>query len=375
MLAGAPLLALPLVIPGSGIGVLGTTTVSDDDPNRYLTAQGEPLDTQGNPVNVNGSLPVGDSIGESLGGPDTRSGSAGLPSGPLGIPGAALQAYVKAAENLAASQPACQLHWSLLASIGRIESNHARGGNVDDNGHTRAPILGPVLNGFGPVAAISDTDGGAYDGDTVWDRAVGPMQFIPSTWRGYASDGNGDGESNPNNIYDATVGAGRYLCSGGLNTADPQQRATAVFRYNRSSSYVATVLTWADAYARGVHPTANSNNPSILAAPPAPSGGAAPAPVTPPPAPGPTTPPPGTTTPPPGTTSITQPPTTTTTTPTRTGPSTPPSPPTTTTTTTPPPTCQTPDPNQPPPTTPPPAGELPWCEPTTTPSSAESKTP
>src|SRR2546428_256278 len=112
---------------------------------------------------------------------------------------------------------------------------------------------GPVLDGGG-FAAISDTDGGVYDGDNRWDRAVGPMQFLPSTWRQYASDGNGDRVMSPHNIYDATLAAGKYLCSGGLNMADPTQRASAVFRYNRSDSYVRTVLIWADAYAKGVTP-------------------------------------------------------------------------------------------------------------------------
>ncbi|MFC7612939.1 lytic transglycosylase domain-containing protein [Actinokineospora soli] len=184
----------------------------------------------------------------------TAGPTAGYPRGPLGIPGNMLTAYMRAAQSLAATMPNCKLQWSLLASIGRIESGHAYGGQADANGNTVRRILGPELNGAGPVAAIADTDGGRYDGNTVWDHAVGPMQFIPSTWAGYASDGNGDGQTDPNNIFDAAVGAGKYLCSGGLDLSDGQQRAVAVFRYNNSDSYVRTVLLWADAYARGVHP-------------------------------------------------------------------------------------------------------------------------
>ncbi|WP_309115696.1 lytic murein transglycosylase, partial [Saccharothrix sp.] len=175
-------------------------------------------------------------------------------AGKLGIPGVMLDAYMKAANRLAATTPGCNLHWSLLAGIGRIESGHARGGRVDAAGTTVHPILGPVLNGGPGMAAIRDTDGGRYDQDTTWDRAVGPMQFIPSTWAAYAADGNGDGETNPNNVFDATVGAGNYLCAGGANLNDPQQRARAVFRYNHSEEYVRTVLYWADAYADGVTP-------------------------------------------------------------------------------------------------------------------------
>jgi hypothetical protein len=184
-----------------------------------------------------------------------------LPSGPLGIPVTALAAYKNAADILATEQPNCHIDWALIASIGRIESNHARGGYVDAAGNTLEPILGPVLNGAGPFAAIPDTDQGRYDLDTVWDRAVGPTQFIPGTWNGYASDGNGDGESNPNNIFDATLGTGRYLCSGGLDVTSPDQLRTAIFRYNHSDTYVNTVILWAEAYRSGVLQTPDSKVP------------------------------------------------------------------------------------------------------------------
>ncbi len=216
-----------------------------------------------------------------------------LPNGPLGIPVTALAAYRNAADILIAELPGCHIDWALIASIGRIESNHARGGYVDAKGNTLEPILGPQLNGAGPFAAIPDTDGGKYDGDTVWDRAVGPTQFIPSTWKGYASDGNGDGESNPNNIFDAALGTGRYLCSGGLDLSKPDQLRAAVFRYNHSDTYVNTVLIWAEAYRTGVLPTPDSRVPIG-----APNAGAAPPPASVPPPPVPSTPP-GSVTPPP----------------------------------------------------------------------------
>jgi hypothetical protein len=171
----------------------------------------------------------------------------------LGIPGNMLEAYMNAADMLAESQPSCNLDWSLLASVGRIESNHARGGKVDENGDTTPKIYGPVLDGGG-FAAIRDSDGGKWDGDNRWDRAVGAMQFIPSTWATYAADGNDDGVQSPHNVYDETLAAGKFLCSGNLDLSDPSARAAAVFRYNHSDSYVATVLLWADAYADGVTP-------------------------------------------------------------------------------------------------------------------------
>ncbi|MEO6089870.1 MAG: lytic murein transglycosylase, partial [Umezawaea sp.] len=96
-----------------------------------------------------------------------------LGDGVPGIPGVMLQAYQRAEERLATTKPGCNMTWSLLASIGRIESGHARGGKVDAKGNATPPILGPVLNGQG-FAAIHDTDNGVFDGDSAWDRAVGP---------------------------------------------------------------------------------------------------------------------------------------------------------------------------------------------------------
>ncbi|MEU0792333.1 lytic murein transglycosylase [Amycolatopsis sp. NPDC005961] len=276
-----------------------------------------------------------------------------LPDGPLGIPASALAAYKNAAGILGHEQAACHIDWALIASIGRIESNHARGGYVDANGTTREPILGPELNGQGAFAAIPDTDHGELDTDPVWDRAVGPTQFIPATWRAYASDGNGDGKSDPNNIFDAALATGRYLCSGGFDLANPDQLRGAIYRYNNSDTYVNTVILWAEAYRNGIMQVPDSTvpigAPNAAAGPPAPSVPPPPVPTTTPTSAPPTTgtskPPPTTTTPPP---SCTKPPTTTPTTTTVISTTTTPppttTPPTTTTTpesttTPPPPTC------------------------------------
>ncbi len=222
-----------------------------------------------------------------------------LPDGPLGIPATALAAYQNAADILGREQAACHIDWALIASIGRIESNHARGGYVDASGTTREPILGPQLNGQGGFAAIPDTDQGLLDTDPVWDRAVGPTQFIPGTWKGYASDGNGDGKSDPNNIYDAALATGRYLCSGGFDLAEPDQLRGAIHRYNNSDTYVNTVVLWADAYRNGIMQVPDSTVPIG-----APNAALAPAPPSVPPPPVPTTTP--TSAPPttPGTSSV-----------------------------------------------------------------------
>ncbi|WP_306183611.1 lytic transglycosylase domain-containing protein [Streptomyces sp. MK5] len=180
---------------------------------------------------------------------DTRS--SGTPS-EAGIPATVLDAYKKAEAELRSSKPSCNLPWQLLAAIGKVESGQARGGRVDANGTTIAPILGPVLNGSG-FAHISDTDHGVYDGDTTYDRAIGPMQFIPSTWEWAGRDGNGDGKKDPNNIYDAAIAAGHYLCRNGWDLSDDADLRKAILSYNNSQDYLNTVLSWLEYYRKGTH--------------------------------------------------------------------------------------------------------------------------
>jgi hypothetical protein len=154
-----------------------------------------------------------------------------------------LQAYLRAQQILATEQPGCHLPWWLLAGIGQIESGQADGGLVDAQGTTLVPILGPVLDGSNGTAVLPG------------ERAVGPMQFLPSTWALWGGGGN------PNNVYDAALAAGRYLCAGGGNLSDPAQQVAAVFSYNHSDSYVQQVLSWAYAFAGGVHPLARRTSP------------------------------------------------------------------------------------------------------------------
>ncbi|MFD7131460.1 lytic transglycosylase domain-containing protein [Streptomyces sp. NPDC059894] len=169
-----------------------------------------------------------------------------------GIPATVLDAYKKAAAALAESQPGCNLPWELLAAIGKVESGQAGGGNVNADGTTLTPILGPVLNGNG-FANISDTDNGAYDGDSTYDRAVGPMQFIPSTWEWAGRDGNGDGKKDPNNIYDAALAAGHYLCRYSWDMSTSSGLRSAILSYNNSTEYYNTVVSWLEYYRKGTH--------------------------------------------------------------------------------------------------------------------------
>ncbi|CAL9611034.1 hypothetical protein SUDANB105_05621 [Streptomyces sp. enrichment culture] len=169
-----------------------------------------------------------------------------------GIPATVLDAYKKAEAELRESKPGCNLPWELLAAIGKVESGQARGGRVTADGTTTSPILGPQLNGVG-FANISDTDDGAYDGDASYDRAVGPMQFIPSTWEWAGRDGNGDGKKDPNNVYDAALAAGHYLCRFGWDLSTDADLRSAILSYNNSTDYLNTVLSWLEYYRKGTH--------------------------------------------------------------------------------------------------------------------------
>ncbi|MGW7467070.1 lytic murein transglycosylase [Streptomyces xantholiticus] len=196
------------------------------------------------------SLPDLPSVTDS---PAVRNGGGRGQARPVvqGIPATVLQAYQRAVDNTRASEPGCHLQLPLLAAIGKVESGHARGGDVDAQGTTRTPILGPRLDGSPGVAAITDTDHGVYDDDTVWDRAVGSMQFIPSTWRSWAADGNADRRADPNNVFDASLAAGRYLCAAGHDVATPEGLRRAVLAYNHSESYLNLVLAWMRVYSGG----------------------------------------------------------------------------------------------------------------------------
>ena len=183
--------------------------------------------------------------------------------GALGIPTMALSAYRNAERMMAIADPACGISWNLLAGIGRIESMHANGGATDARGTAIRPIYGPSLDGTLPGnEVIVQSNGG---GRVTYARAMGPMQFLPGTWARYASDGDGDGVADPQNLYDATLAAARYLCTGGLNLRDQSQVMAAILRYNNSMPYAQNVLGWAAAYATGVIPV---DLPPITGPPP-----------------------------------------------------------------------------------------------------------
>jgi membrane-bound lytic murein transglycosylase B len=157
----------------------------------------------------------------------------------IDVPLVALDAYWRASQLAP-----CRIPWWVIAGIGRVESGHgsAHGSSLTAEGDTTVHILGIALDGRPGVAAVGDTDGGRLDGDARFDRAVGPMQFLPGTWNRWATDRNADGEADPHNIYDAAGAAARYLCYSRGDLDDEAKIRNALLAYNRSVPYGTKVL-------------------------------------------------------------------------------------------------------------------------------------
>jgi hypothetical protein len=110
------------------------------------------------------------------------------------------------------------LSWTVLAAIGQIESND--GQNV------------------GPSSA----------------GALGPMQFLPSTWAAWGIDGFGPpGPPEVMNPLDAVPSAARLLCAAGASAGTPAGLRQAIFAYNHATWYVNEVLALAAEYAAEYH--------------------------------------------------------------------------------------------------------------------------
>lgn len=188
-----------------------------------------------------------------MGSPSTAGGTDGLKTD--GIPPAAAIAYQQGADAARSFAPPCQVPPWILAGVGKVESGHGTSGgaSIDHNGNVSPPVTGPALPGLG-----GDTDGGVWDGSATVDHAVGPMQFIPATWRSYGLDGNADGVIDPHNIFDATLTAAAYLCAAGGPMATEDDWRHGLFAYNHSIAYVAEVLAAAYSYrpdpAQGITP-------------------------------------------------------------------------------------------------------------------------
>ncbi|MFG2110259.1 lytic murein transglycosylase [Micromonospora chersina] len=201
-----------------------------------------------------GGTPTGPVVGPVTPGrpADALAAWAQRVSATTGIPQVAMQAYGYAELVLAQTQRSCQLSWTTLAAIGYVESRHgsANRATLRPDGVAAPEILGAPLDGQGGRSRILDTDQGQLDHDRVYDKALGPMQFIPSTWQEIGADADNDGVKNPHDIDDAALAAGRYLCKGGRNMTIPGDWWGAILSYNDVRRYAQDVFDKADEYGR-----------------------------------------------------------------------------------------------------------------------------
>jgi membrane-bound lytic murein transglycosylase B len=195
-----------------------------------------------------------------------------------GIPSVALNAYRVAAARMANVNSGCGIDWALLAGIGRVESDHGRFGGAQllADGNTTKKIIGPALDGIHWDYIPAPSNGMELAGDAVYAHALGPMQFIPSTWAAYGADADGNGKADVFNINDAALGAARYLCAAGGNLRAHDGQVAAVLAYNHNDTYLGQVLALADAYRKGIPVTGIPVGNTTGALPPVQNTGVAP---------------------------------------------------------------------------------------------------
>lgn len=192
------------------------------------------------------------------------AGPTGLSAGQVDvIPERVLASYRSAEAALARDAPECRVPWWLLAGIGKVETNHAAGGQVDASGTTTSRIVGPRLDGTAVGGRVTrDTDDGELDGDLTFDRGVGPMLIVPQTWAGIGRDGNGDGVADVSNADDAAVSVGTVLCSAGTDLMTRQGLAAGLVEFDDTATFPGEVLPWAVHYRTAVPAATPSSTPS-----------------------------------------------------------------------------------------------------------------
>ncbi len=181
---------------------------------------------------------------------DALADWAGRVAAVIGVPIVAIQAYGYAQLHMQTSDPQCRLGWTTLAGVGEVESHHgqAAGAVLEPAGRSTPVIVGPVLNGQDGRALVRDTDGGAFDGDVTFDRAMGPMHLLSSVWRTHAIDADADGILDPFDIDDASLTLARFLCSGPEDLGRLADWNAAIGRHHSGDAYARSVFQAADGY-------------------------------------------------------------------------------------------------------------------------------
>ncbi|TNH21457.1 murein transglycosylase [Micromonospora orduensis] len=201
-----------------------------------------------------GGFPTGPAVPPVAGGrpSDALAGWAQQVGAKVGVPPVAMQAYGYAELVLAQTNRSCALSWTTLAAIGQVESGHgsANRARLGQDGKALPEIIGLPLDGKDGRMRIIDTDRGALDRDATFDHAIGPMQFIPTTWQEIGADADNDGRKDPHDLDDAALAAANYLCKGGRNLSIPGDWWNAILSYNDVRRYAQDVYDTANRYGR-----------------------------------------------------------------------------------------------------------------------------
>ncbi len=248
VVAGA--IAIPMTA-GSRQAAPIATASGDAAPGPTLSDGLVPLPSTGPPVTGDVTTSPGATTAPPAGvrPADVLAAWANQTGTKLDVPWVAMQAYGYAELVIDKTRPECNLKWTTLAAIGKIESNHGRhNATLGNDGESSPRILGPVLDGTNNTQRIVDTDRGVMDGDITYDRAVGAMQFIPSTWKQHEIDADNDGLKDVNDIDDAALAAGNYLCQGGRNLDLATDWWNAILSYNDVRPYAQAVFDAASDY-------------------------------------------------------------------------------------------------------------------------------
>lgn len=245
---GGLIILVAVLIAGVVVVVVGVNKLGDHLDN--LVATTPDFEVPELDVAPGAAVPTGTAVSS---GTDGVTAWAERLSKKIQVPARALVAYAQAEVATTQSTPGCKITWATLAGVGRVESQHGLhdGTRIGADGVLTPPIIGIALDGSPGVRAVPDTDGGRLDGDTQWDRAVGAMQFLPSTWERWGMRASGDGlPPDPQNIDDAALTAARFMCHRGGDLATAEGWWKAVFSYNTSTVYGQEVFSGADAYAK-----------------------------------------------------------------------------------------------------------------------------
>jgi lysophospholipase L1-like esterase len=197
----------------------------------------------------------------------------------LGIPEHAARAYVQAIARVGTIESGCAIDVAYLAGFGFMESGHGTVAVDLDTGTSDGPgrkspvswdpltgestpaILGTLLDGSGAGGnttpypnTLAPTERAFYRQREPYLRAVGPTQFLPSTWEGVraVADANDDGVGDPFNYYDGALATAVKTCRDGQGLGSEAAQRRAALAYNGAGWYADGVLSKAAEYRAGL---------------------------------------------------------------------------------------------------------------------------